>query len=159
MNYRFLTLLFVLSLLLVGCGDSAGDPTPLPAPAPGEITVLDLRAPEAPTGITNGAVYFTLQNGFDRPLHLLAAETIIASRVSFHETVNTDGIVRMLPQPDGFTVAPGESLILAPGGGHLMLENLQNPLQPGDEFALLLTFADAGPLTLTVPVVAWSEER
>ena len=34
-----------------------------------------------------------------------------------------------------------------------MLENLHAPLVAGEQFTLTLTFADADPLTLTVPVM------
>jgi len=125
----------------------------LPTPEPGKITILNAVAPEALSSMTNGAVYFTLQNGTEQAIHLQRAEATIATRTSFHETVKKNGFVRMVPHAEGFAVAAGESLILAPGGKHLMLEQLQVPLVPGEEFALLLTFVDLGPTTVTVAVV------
>jgi periplasmic copper chaperone A len=125
-----------------------------PTPVPGEITVLEIMAPVAPAGMTNGSVYFTLQNGTGQPLHLQGATATVAQALSFHETTNDNGVMRMIGQPDGFTVPAGENLVLAPGGKHLMLENLHAPLVAGEQFTLMLTFADAAPLTLTVPVMA-----
>jgi len=128
-------------------------PPELPTPAPGAITVLDLMAPVAPAGMTNGSVYFTLQNGTDQPLHLQGATAAVAAGLSFHETVNDKGVMRMVAQPDGFTIPAGESLVLKPNSKHLMLENLHAPLVDGETFTLTLTFAAAEPLTLTVPVM------
>ena len=145
-------------LLLIGCShqqnmEMSSAPVP-PTPLPGEITVLDLMAPVAPAGMTNGSIYFTLQNGTDQPLHLQAATAAVAQALSFHETVNDNGVMRMNGQPDGFTIPAGENLVLAPGGKHLMLENLRAPLVAGEQFTLTLTFAEGDPLTLTVPVMA-----
>lgn len=144
-------------LLLVSCTRQQSmempAPTALPTPVAGKITVLDLMAPVAPAGMSNGSIYFTLQNGTDQPLHLQGATADVAAALSFHETIDDQGVIRMIAQPDGFVVAAGESLVLAPGSKHLMLEKLRTPLVAGEQFTLTLTFADAAPLTLTVPVM------
>lgn len=123
-------------------------------PVAGKITLLNLMAPVAPIGMTNGSIYFTLQNGTDQPLHLQSARAAVAEAHSFHETVNDNGILRMSAQPAGFTVPAGESLVLAPGGKHLMLEKLYAPLVAGEQFTLTLTFTEGDPLIVTVPVMA-----
>lgn len=149
---------FCLALvLLISCTGQRNMETPAttvpPTPVPGEITVLDLMAPVAPAGMTNGSIYFTLQNGTDQSLHLQDATAAVAEALSFHETVNDNGVMRMIGQPEGFTIPAGESLVLAPGSKHLMLENLQAPLVAGEQFTLTLTFAEGDPLTLIVPVM------
>ena len=80
--------------------------TPPPTPVAGKITVLDLMAPVASAGMTNGSIYFTLQNGTDQPLHLQGATATVAEALSFHETVNDNGVMRMIGQPEGFTILP-----------------------------------------------------
>ena len=155
---RIKSFLFAVTvLLLVSCTQPHTmemlAPTALPIPVAGKITVLDLMAPVASAGMTNGSVYFTLQNGTAQPIHVSAATAPVAERLSFHETIDDKGVMRMIAQPDGFVVPAGESLVLAPGGKHLMLENLHAPLVAGEQFTLTLTFADADPLTLTVPVM------
>lgn len=151
---------FVFSLIIllwVSCTQQHSMEMPtsptLPTPVAGKITVLDLMAPVASAGMPNGSVYFTLQNGTAQPIHLSAATAAVAERLSFHETVDDKGVMRMIAQPDGFVVPAGESLVLAPGNKHLMLENLHAPLVAGEQFTLTLTFTDAEPLTLTVPVM------
>lgn len=148
-------------LLLVSCtrqpSMEMAAPPALPTPVAGKITVLDLMAPVASAGMPNGSVYFTLQNGTAQPIHLIAATATVAERLSFHETMDDKGVMRMIAQPDGFVVPAGESLVLAPGNKHLMLENLHAPLVAGEQFTLTLAFADADPLTLTVPVMERGE--
>lgn len=147
----------LMMMLLTSCTrqQSMAMPTPaaLPTPAPGKITVLNLMAPVAPAGMTNGSIYFTLQNGTDQPLHLQGAWADVAEALSFHETVDDNGVMRMIPRPEGFTVPAGASLVLETGGKHLMLEKLRKPMAAGEQFTLTLTFATDDPLTLTVPVM------
>lgn len=122
-------------------------------PVAGQITVIDLMAPAVPAGLPNGAVYFILQNGTAQPIHLRSATAAVAEQLSFHETIDDQGIMRMIAQPNGFVVPAGASLFLTAGHKHLMLEKLRSPLVAGEPFSLTLTFAEAAPLTLTVPVV------
>ena len=51
----------------------------------------------------------------------------------------------------------GGSVQLAPGGVHLMLIDLKEPLKQGETFPLTLTFAKAGAMTIKVPVKAPAE--
>lgn len=150
---KWLALALGLAFLLLSCSENnPPTPPPIPTVVPGQITVIEATAPEAPAGMVNGAVYLTLQNGTDQPVHLLSATTAVAAQLSFHETTDDNGIIRMRPQPDGFVVGPGESLVLAQAGKHLMLENLVAPLVAGAQFTLTLVFADADPMTILIPV-------
>jgi copper(I)-binding protein len=93
----------------------------------------------------NGVVYLTLtgKDGGDR---LIAASSPIASRVELHETVMDEGVMKMrevkdLPIPAGGTAA------LQPGGLHLMLMNLKQPLKEGETVSVTLVFEKAGAVT------------
>ncbi|MEX0582595.1 MAG: copper chaperone PCu(A)C, partial [Sneathiella sp.] len=49
-------------------------------------------------------------------------------------------------------IEPGETVMLKPGGFHIMLMGLKKPLTKGSEFPLTLTFARAGEITVPVHV-------
>jgi hypothetical protein len=49
-------------------------------------------------------------------------------------------------------VAAGEQVALEPGGIHVMLIRLTQPLPPGDSLAVDFQFAQAGTRSLTVPI-------
>jgi len=51
-------------------------------------------------------------------------------------------------------VKPGETLELKPGGYHVMLSELRQPLKVGDKFPLILRFENAGAVEVSV----WVEE-
>ena len=63
--------------------------------------------------------------------------------------------MRMRPV-QALPLAPGKPLTMRPGGYHIMLMELKQPLRRGESFPLTLTFEHAAPVTVQVPVVASS---
>jgi copper(I)-binding protein len=106
-------------------------------------------APAAEAGAAYGTL--TVTGGTDR---LTGASSPVAAQVAVHENVHDAGVMRMRPVEGGIALEPGKPLTLAPGGYHLMLEGLRQPLKPGETFPMTLTFAKAPPVTVTVPVAA-----
>lgn len=62
------------------------------------------------------------------------------------------GAMRMQELTDGLPLTGGETVSLEPGGYHVMLIDLVEPLETGDEIELTLEFAEAGTTTVTVEV-------
>ena len=117
--------LVLATILLVGCaapppGVKLVSPTPAPAPVPGQLTVVDARARPAPLAGGTGAVFLTVFNGLAEDVQLQAASSPAAKVVELHETVEVDGVMRMIPHPEGFTVPAGSSVDLKPGGKHVI---------------------------------------
>ncbi len=94
--------------------------------------------------------YLTLRShaGTDR---LLSASTPSAAKAELHETSQAGGVARMRPVAD-LPLPPGQPVTLAPGGLHIMLTGLAQPLRAGESFSLTLHFAQAPPVTVQVPV-------
>ena len=165
-QYRLLIVaaLIALVLSLGGCTPvmPAGQPMmqgaaqpmpPLPAPEPGKLTVMDVRARPAPLEGGNGATFMTLLNGLDVPVRFASADSEVAGTIELHETINDNGVMKMEPHPEGFEIPAGGVLQLQPGGKHVMLLGLVQPLQTGDSFDLTLNFEGSDSVTVTVPVV------
>jgi copper(I)-binding protein len=116
--------------------------SPAPAQADGiSVTEAWARATAA-TGNT-GAVYVTVTDTGD-PDQLTGASTPVAATAELHQTVNSGGIMKMLPVAS-LPLKPGEPVTFTPGGYHVMLKR-------GDSFPLTLTFAHARPVTVQVSV-------
>ena len=59
----------------------------------------------------------------------------------------------MTMQPvDSIELPAGEEVSLEPGGYHIMLLDLVAPLEVGDTFDIVLTFENAGEVTVTAEV-------
>ncbi|MBE2239710.1 MAG: copper chaperone PCu(A)C [Caldilineaceae bacterium] len=173
MRKQLLTLLLVLLVAgLAGCtvapmqpadattamsemsgADAMATEAPLPEPEPGKLTIVDVRARPAPLVGGTGAVYFTVLNGLDTAVQLVSAASPAANVVETHETIAEDGVMKMIPQLDGYPIPAGEALVLKPGGKHIMLIDVVKALEPGDEVNLTVNFDNGESMELTVPVL------
>lgn len=103
--------------------------------------------PVAPTG----AVYLDIENRGEHGDRLTGASTPIAGYVELHEHVHENGLMKMR-QIDGLELAPGQSVEFTPGGYHVMLFDLKQPLTAGHEYPLTLIFQQAGEVEVMVKV-------
>jgi copper(I)-binding protein len=168
--------LAVTALLLAACGsddDSTADTTTTAAPA-AEIDVADVWARTSPAVATAGAVYMTITNAgtADDALVGAAVDPSVAATVELHETVEAEGEDSMTTttgmgsgtttragggmmsmQPvDEIPVPAGETVSLEPGGYHVMLLELAEPLEIGTTITVTLTFEQFGPVEVTAEV-------
>jgi copper(I)-binding protein len=91
------------------------------------------------------AAYLTVTNRGDAAIDIVGASTGIAAEVEIHKTREVEGYTRM-ERLDGLSLAPGESLSLAPGGTHLMLLGLERMPLPGESVELCLQPAAGSPV-------------
>ena len=100
-----------------------------------------------------GAAYMIVRNMGEDAVTLTGLTTPLAMMPEIHETkTNADGVSSMTPAGE-ITIEAGESLALEPGGLHVMLMNLQNPMTEGETFPLTLTFSDGDEVTVDVPIL------
>ncbi len=111
------------------------------------IRITEAFARAAPAGRA-AATYMNIQGGPDQ---LVGVSSDAAAQVELHETVIEGGVMTMRPV-GGILINPGVATRLAPGGLHIMLNNLKKALKDGDTFTLTLTFERAGKQTVVVPV-------
>jgi copper(I)-binding protein len=101
----------------------------------------------------SAAVFMTITNHGTADDRLIAARTDAADLVELHtHSQDADGVMQMLPVPEGFVIPAGGEHALARGGDHVMLMGLTRPLGDGDSLTLILTFEHAGEVTVAVPV-------
>ena len=117
-----------------------------------EVEVSDgwARASAGAGGVA--AAYLTLTNRGGETA-LTGVETPLAGHAGLHATSEEGGVMRMR-MVDRIPLAPGASVTLQPGGLHVMLMGLAEPLVEGDRLALTLIFEDGGRIDTEVPVLA-----
>lgn len=96
------------------------------------------------------AAYFTVYNTTGTDDSLTAVVTGAGAQAIVH--ADDSGVMRAMPE--GLRIPAHSSVTLAPGRGHIMIEKLYGPLRPGQTVNIELTFADAGTVVVTAPVVA-----
>jgi hypothetical protein len=125
----------------------------------GEITragTLEIDSPwaRASVGTTRpSAAYVTIRNTGDRPERLIEVTTPVAGHAETHAMAHEGGMMKMRPAGP-LEIPPEGELRLAPGGLHIMLMELKEPLEEGASLALTLVFETAGEVTVEVPVAA-----
>lgn len=149
-DLRTVLALVATATLLAGCGgDGAG------------IAVTDAWARTSPSMTSAGAAYMVITNDgeVDDALVGAAVDSSVAATVEIHETVamgsdttmggmgsdTTMGGGMMTMQPvERIDLPAGGSATLEPGGYHLMLLDLAEPLESGETISITLTFEQGG---------------
>lgn len=146
----------------------------------GELEVTDAWARTSPAVATAGAAYLEITNGTETDDVLVSAsvDESVAATVELHETTAVEGdgdagmgegsggdmgegttdtsmagapMMQMQPVED-ISVPAGETVSLEPGGLHLMMLDLAEPLEVGTTIELTLTFEQAGEVVVTAEV-------
>lgn len=90
------------------------------------------------------AAFGKIENNASKPVTIVAAKSPYAKAVQLHEVVMKDGMMVMQEKKGGFTVKPGETLELKPGGNHLMFIGLNKTIKPGTTVPITLYTSDGG---------------
>ncbi len=115
------------------------------------LTVEAAWARATPPGAPVGAVYMDLFNPGKEAITVNQIKTSVARMAQIHSTLNVDGVMRMRSAMP-LTIGASERLSLAPGGMHVMLMGLRQPLAAGATFNLDLGLANGENLRVEVLV-------
>jgi copper(I)-binding protein len=129
------------ALLLASCKASSGPP---------DISVDDAWARATVPMQSSSAAYFTIRNAGPGADALLAVRSPQAD-ASLHSTTMDNGVMRMRPL-ERLDVPANSRVTLKPGGMHVMLMGLKQPLSAGSTVELDLKFQKSGERKLTLPV-------
>ncbi|HEY6981724.1 copper chaperone PCu(A)C [Reyranella sp.] len=99
-----------------------------------------------------GGGYLTVTNRGTTPDRLVSASSPVADKVQIHEMKMDGNIMRMREVGHGLEIAPGATVKLAPGGFHLMMMGLKEPLKQGARVPLTLVFEKAGRIDVELDV-------
>ena len=116
------------------------------------IVITDAWVREVPPGAQVSAAYLVLENKADQTDKLTAVSSDAAKDVELHNSkVDKDGVATM-ERVYTLEIPKGEVVELKPGGMHLMLIGLKEPLVGKDSIILNLTFEKSGNVVVEVPV-------
>lgn len=99
----------------------------------------------------NGAAFVTVFNGANAPDRLVGVASPVAPDVMVHRSFVEGGTMKM-EHVAAIPIDAGQRIEMKPGGLHIMLVNLKQPLKKGDQFPLSLTFERGGTKEATVTV-------
>ncbi|MGM0477275.1 MAG: copper chaperone PCu(A)C [Pseudomonadota bacterium] len=106
---------------------------------------------EAPPSASMLAGFGRLHNADSEERALVDASSSAFADIELHETVEEDGVMRMIEQ-EAITVPAEGMRELKPGSYHLMLMRPHESLEAGDEVTITLTFDDGSEREVVFPV-------
>ena len=119
-----------------------------------QVRMLRVSNPFAratPPGAKVAGAFMTIKNQGTETDRLVSASSPVAGLVEIHEMAMDGGMMKMRALK-GIDLKPGATVELQPGGYHVMLEDLRQPLKQGDQVPVKLTFEKAGVLDIKVNV-------
>ena len=137
------------ALTLTACGGAEPSAPREPLAAAQGVAVLDGYVRPAARGAAATAGYLTIRS--DREDALVAASSPGFAATELHEATEADGVSRMR-RVDAVPLPAGETVVLAPGGLHLMMMGPESALSEGDSLPVTLTFESGAAVTLGLPV-------
>ncbi len=117
----------------------------------GHMMVGGAWAAETPRVAKTGAAYFTMANSGPKADYLIAVSSPIAQNVAPHAHRMVGNVMQMAPVL-GIAIPSGQTVALKPGGRHVMLIGLSQPLKGGDRVPLTLSFKHSGSVQIIAVV-------
>jgi copper(I)-binding protein len=121
-----------------------------------QLKSLSIEHPFAratPPGAKSGGAFFVVENASLTPDRLIGVASPAAGSTEMHQMAMDGGVMKMRAV-SMLEIPPGGKLELKPGGYHLMLLDLKQPMRAGDKVPLTLTFQNAGSIVVSVEVEA-----
>lgn len=119
------------------------------------IANLEIVAPwaraTAPTAPAGGG-FVVIRNTGPTADRLVSARSAAAETVQIHEMKMDGNVMRMRELEKGLEIPAGATVTLAPGGFHLMLMGLKQPLKQGIAVPVTLVFEKAGSIDVELAV-------
>ena len=117
----------------------------------GAISVAEPWIPEAPPNAKALAAYMTIANTSPGSVSLETASSPDFKMIEIHMTDMSHGMAHMMKHKN-LPIGAGTSVVLKPGGYHLMLMEPVRTLRAGDEVRLQLSFDNGETLDVTAIV-------
>lgn len=145
--FRVLTAVLTIAFIAPAWADSHGH-------SEAAINVINPWTRVVPMAGMNAAGYMVLKNNTDQAITLKSFRTDAASKASLHETIKSGSMVSMRALPDGIIIPANSKIELHPGGLHLMLLKIKQPLTEGKEISVTLEFESGKEVTSALVVRA-----
>jgi len=107
-----------------------------------------------PPTAPSGGGFLSITNTGTTADRLVSATSPAAGQVQVHEMKMDGNVMRMREVENGLEIPPGATVTLAPGGLHLMMMGLKDPLKEGARVPLTLVFEKAGKIDVELMVMA-----
>jgi copper(I)-binding protein len=115
------------------------------------VTIDDPWGRPSPTSTGNAAFYMAVTGG-ETDDRIASASSPSCEVTELHETTMQDGVMSMQEQTEGIPIPAGSTVMLEPGGLHVMCIGVQKALVAGETVNVQLEFENAGAVTVQAEI-------
>lgn len=120
------------------------------------LGAINISAPFTRATLPNAPVgggFVTIENEGPEADRLISATSPAAAEVQIHEMAVDGDVMKMRRLTDGVELPAGATVVLSPGGYHLMFMGLNQAFVQGETVPVTLTFEKAGTVEIALPVL------
>ncbi len=118
----------------------------------GNLLIKKAMIRETPPGTSVAAGYLSITNTGTEDDTLIGITTQLTDTVQVHEMKMENNVMKMSEIPSNLVIPKGQTIILEPGGLHLMFMNLSEQLTSGNSEKVTLVFEKAGHTDIIFPI-------
>lgn len=122
------------------------------AGAADNVAVQDPYVRLAPPNAPATGAFMVIKNNGDKDVKVVKAANPVSKVTELHNHIHEGGVMKMRPVPGIDIKAKGQA-VLQPGGLHVMLIDLKEPMKEGDVVPITLTFDDGSSKQVDAKVV------
>ncbi len=152
---NFAAAIAVLILSTDALGQGAEPAVQMAAQQPiiaGDLTIIQAWSRATPPAAATGAGYLTITNIGAVDDRLLGITSSAAELAALHQMIMNDERMMMQPLEDGLIIAAGATIVLDPGGFHVMFFGIGDGFIERTLISASLTFAIAGTVEISLIV-------
>ena len=152
---KYILAVALFGALSLGASACSSDTESVDTTLPAETTfaIDGAWARTSPMESTVGAAYMDITASADDALVGASVDMSVAKMTQVHETTTAaDGSMGM-QEIASIPMVAGTPLVLEPGGFHIMIMDLVQPLEVGTSITVTLTFESGATTTVEVPVL------
>ncbi|MBO1923356.1 copper chaperone PCu(A)C [Thiomicrorhabdus sp. 6S3-12] len=135
------------SLLAIAAGCLIGWQTAFAATVAESVEISDPYVRMVPPTAPASAAFMTIKNTDGKDHSVVSAKGYINKITELHTHIHDNGVMRMR-RVEKIDLPAGQTTALQPGGLHIMLINLNEPVKDGQKYQIDLTFEDGSTKTV-----------
>lgn len=122
-----------------------------------KVGALEISRPwtrATPATAQSGGGFLTITNKGTTPDRLIAARSTVSDKAEVHEMRMDGNVMKMRELEKGLEIPAGATVMLKPGGYHIMFMGLKAPFAKDAKVPVTLVFEKAGSLDISLDVEA-----
>ena len=120
----------------------------------GSLEIIQPWTRATPATAQSAGGFLTITNKGTTPDRLVTVRSPVSAKVEVHEVRMENNVMKMRELDKGLEIAPGATVMLKPGGFHIMFMGLKAPVAKDSQVPVTLVFEKAGSIDIELKAAA-----